>query len=80
MDRVQDRSWNKGFATGFLVLALSVGGQVASGPALDEPSCDRSPSGGLVSELVARLAGAQGQGIAQRVALKVLDAVLHTCS
>jgi hypothetical protein len=80
MDRVQNRSWNQGFGAGFLVLALSVGGQVASSPALDEPSCGRSRPGSLVSELVARLAGAQGQGIAQRVALKVLDAVLHTCS
>ncbi|HZX97835.1 MAG TPA: hypothetical protein VFE90_25180 [Myxococcales bacterium] len=76
----ETRSWRRGFVAGFAALALSVGGQVATG-ADDavEPaeSCPLS-RGRLADRVPDRLAPRMdAQGIAQRVAHAVVGAVLH---
>ena len=83
MDRsIEANMWRRGFAAGLLALALSVGGQLAS--ARGEPSCPlQAQSSGLAERLVQRLKPAVRShgGVAQRVALAVLGAVLHSsCS
>ena len=74
----ESRSWRRGFAAGFLALALSVGGHVATGV----PASDTGVSCPLTRARLARFrtraaAEAETQGLAQRVARAVLGAVLH---
>ena len=78
----ESRSWRRGFAAGFVALALSVGGHLAtSGPgAPAEESCPLSRSR-LADRLRQRVTPhVEARGIAQRVARAVLGAVLHSCS
>jgi hypothetical protein len=78
----ESTSWRRGFAAGFLALALSIGGQVATREA--EVVVGRScPLARIhvphrtAERLPPRM---ESRGLAQRVALAVLEAVLHTCS
>jgi hypothetical protein len=78
----ETRSWRRGFAAGFAALALSVGGQLATGAddALDPAeSCPLSRNR-LADRMSDRFAPRMNaQGIAQRVAHAVVGAVLHGC-
>ena len=75
----ESQSWRRGFAAGFVALALSVGGQLAT------RAVDRSPEGscplarGAAFEHFPRRSAArvEAQTLAQRVALAVIGAVLH---
>ena len=80
---VEAKTWRRGFAAGFLVLALSVGGQAASARwAPETESCPLPAQTGLAEQLIQRLKPAvRTHGVAQRVALAVLGAMLHSsCS
>jgi hypothetical protein len=80
---LETRSWNRGFAAGFLVLALSVGGQTAAASleAQEGRSCSYAGRSLLAERLFDRFAPrAESAGIAQRVARAVLGAVLRSCS
>lgn len=85
MDRsTEAKVWRRGFAAGFLALALSVGGQVASGSGSRGVSpCPVQMQLGLAEQVVQHFKPAVRAhgGLAQRVALAVLGAVLHSrCS
>ena len=85
MDRSVDaKMWRRGFSAGFLALALSVGGQVTlGGPSSREARCPLGAQESLAEQLVQRLKPAVRShgGVAQRVALAVLGAMLHNrCS
>ena len=74
-------SWRRGFAAGFAVLALAIGGQVATSGATDaevEESCplSRNAAADRLAERVTPHVDAHG--IAQRVARAVLGMVLQT--
>jgi hypothetical protein len=78
---LEARGWRRGFAAGFLALALSVGGQMASGN--ESASCASAAQPGLAEQVIAQLKPSVRihGGMAQRVALAVLGAVLHSaCS
>ena len=78
MDRlIEAKAWRRGFAAGFLALGLSVGGQVASTGGV--ASCPVRAQSGLAEQLVQHWKPAVRShgGVAQRVALAVLGAVLH---
>ena len=81
MDRsVDTRMWRRGFAAGFLALALSVGGQMTLRVASSrDAACPLAVQENLAEQLVQRLKPAVRShgGVAQRVALAVLGAVLH---
>ena len=85
MDRsVDSKFWRRGFAAGFLALALSVGGQVVSSRlSADAHSCPLAAQPGIAERVIQHLkpsVRAHG-GVAQRVALALLGAMLHdTCS
>ena len=78
----ESTSWRRGFAAGFVALALALGGQFATREAEVEPGTSclltrvHAPRRS-VERLPPRL---ESRGLAQRVALAVLGAVLHTCS
>lgn len=76
------QSWRRGFAAGFVALALSVGGQVATreSDVRAGRSCPLSQDRGADGFAERVPARADAQGLAQRVALAVLGAVLHSCS
>lgn len=84
MDRsIEAKAWRRGFAAGSLALALAVGGQVASRSAARESaSCPLGAQSNLAEQLVQHWKpAARHGGVAQRVALAVLGAVLHSsCS
>ena len=85
MDRtVEAKMWRRGFAAGFLALALSAAGQAATGvEAADVPACPIRLQFGVAERLVQKWkpAARSHGGVAQRVALAVLGAVLHSgCS
>ena len=78
----ESQSWRRAFASGFMALALSVGGHLATGGSA-------APAGGSCPLSRSRLADrvldgvtshAEPRGIAQRVARAVLGAVFNTCS
>ena len=76
-------AWRRGFAAGFLALALSVGGQAASSRLLGEArSCSLAAEPGVAEQLIEHLRPSlRGQGIAQRVALALLEAMVYSrCS
>jgi heme A synthase len=78
----ESMSWRRGFAAGFVALALSIGGQVATREAGMEAgtSCSLARMHAphrYAERLPPRV---ESRGLAQRVALAVLGAVLHTCS
>jgi hypothetical protein len=75
-------SWRRGFAAGFLALALSVGGHLATsgGDVAAESGCPLS-RGRLADRLADRMTPhVEARGIAQRVARAVLGVVLNTCT
>ncbi len=78
----ESRSWRRGFAAGFAAFALSVGGQVITGPS-DAPvvrACSVQRSR-LADRLAERLTpDLDARSIAHRVARAVLGVVLQTCS
>ena len=78
----EGQSWRRGFAAGFVALVLSVGGQLATreSDVRAGGSCplSRSRVAGRFTDRVS--ARAETQGLAQRVALAVIGAVLHGCS
>jgi hypothetical protein len=78
----ETRSWRRGFVAGFAALALSVGGQVATGADdVAEPAGSCPLSRGRLAERVSdRFAPRMdAQDVAQRVAHAVVGAVLHGC-
>ncbi len=75
------KSWRRGFAAGFLTLALAVGGQFATRPVANVCPVEARPS--IAEQIIAHLKPAVRDhgGVAQRVALAVIGAVEHsTCS
>ena len=85
MDRsVEEKAWQRGFAAGFLALALSVVGQVTLRAASSsDAACPLAVPEGLAEQVVQRLKPAirSHGGVAERVALAVLGAMLHNrCS
>jgi len=85
MDRSSEATmWRRGFAAGFLALALSVGGQAILGLGIgDLSSCPLRAQAGAAEQVVQHLrpvVRSRG-GVAQRVVLAVLAAALHSdCS
>jgi len=76
----ESTSWRRGFAAGFLALALSVGGHLATGGASAGTTCSMSRIR-LTDRLADRVApDVDMPGIAHRVARAVLGAVFHPCS
>jgi len=76
----ESTSWRRGFAAGFLALALSVGGHLATGGATAGMTCPISRMR-LTNRIAGRVApDVDVPGIAQRVARAVLGAVFHPCS
>jgi hypothetical protein len=76
----ESTSWRRGFTAGFLALALSVGGHLATGGTRIGSTCSISRMR-LTNRLAERVApDVDMPGIAQRVARAVLGAVLHPCS
>jgi hypothetical protein len=78
----ESQSWRRAFASGFMALALSVGGHLAT-------SGSAAPAGGSCPLSRSRLADrvldrvnpqVEPRGIAQRVARAVLGAMFNTCS
>jgi hypothetical protein len=77
----ESQSWRRAFAAGFMALALSVGGHLAT-------SGSAAPAGGSCPLSRSRLADrlldltprVEPRGIAQRVARAVLGAMFDTCS
>lgn len=85
MDRsVETKGWRHGFAAGFLVLALSVGGQVVSSRLSAGPSaCPLAARQSVAEQVIEHLKpSVRSHGsVAQRVAWAVLGAMLHSdCS
>jgi hypothetical protein len=78
----ESRSWRRGFAAGFVALALSLGGHLATSgsgaPAWESCPLSRSRLTGRLAERVTP--HLEARGIAQRVARAVLGAVLNSCS
>jgi hypothetical protein len=76
------QSWRRGFAAGFVALALSVGGQVATRESDVRAGGSCPLSRNRIAERFAdRVAPrAEAADLAQRVARAVVSAVLHGCS
>jgi hypothetical protein len=81
----ESTSWRRGFTAGFAVLALSVGGQIATresdvrtGASTRSCPLSRSHVSAPWTERVEPRA--EAAGLAQRVARAVVGAVLHSCS
>jgi predicted nucleic acid-binding protein len=75
-------SWRRGFAAGFVALALSIGGHLATADrdVSAEASCPLAQRR-LADKLAERVTPQmQARELAQRVARLVLGAVLGTCS
>jgi hypothetical protein len=81
MDRsLEAKAWRRGFSAGFLALAVSVAGQTLSSMASDAQPCPFAAQPGIAEQVVERLKPAvRSHGVAQRVALAVLNAMLHGC-
>jgi hypothetical protein len=78
----ESQSWRRAFAAGFMALALSIGGHLATGASAAPAggSCPLS-RGRLADRVLDRVTPhAEPRGIAQRVARAVLGAVFNTCS
>ena len=84
MDRSLDsRSWQRGFALGFLALALSVGGHLATAERVETgASCPLASRTDWSDRLIERMSERiRPHAVAQRVALALLGRVLHgSCS
>jgi len=84
MDRsLEAKAWRRGFAAGFLALGLSVTGQLATSRAAARATpCALPSQPGVAEQLIEHLKPAvRSHGVAQRVALAVLGAMLHgTCA
>src|SRR4051812_39770359 len=81
--RLEAKGWRRGFASGFLVLALAVAGQVgASRSQASHPQCPlAAPEKSLAEQVIERIKpSVRSHGVAQRVALAVLGAMLHGSS
>jgi hypothetical protein len=82
MDRsLESHSWKRGFAAGFLVLAVSVGGQMATSERVRTgascPIASRAADD-LSERVMARISeNIPRHAVAHRVALALIDAVLH---
>jgi hypothetical protein len=78
----ESQSWRRAFAAGFMALALSVGGHLAtSGSAAPAGGSCPLSRGRLADRVLDRVTPhAEPRGIAQRVARAVLGAVFNTCS
>jgi hypothetical protein len=77
----ESQAWRRGFAAGFVALVLSIGGQVATRESdVQAGPCPLSRS--RISQRFTHRAAphAETAGLAQRVALAVLGAVLNGCS
>ncbi len=78
----ESSSWRRGFAAGFLALALSVGGHLATADneVRAGTTCPLS-RGRLADRMVDRVTShVEARGIAQRVARAVLGAVFNGCT
>jgi hypothetical protein len=75
----ESQAWRRGFAAGFVALALAVGGQVATREADVRAGRSCSLSRSRLSQR-SPAPRAENSGLAQRVALAVLGAVLNGCS
>lgn len=78
---MEAQSWRRGFTAGFAALFVSIAGQVATSTTVK--SCPlAAPEPGLAEQVIEHLKpAARAHGFAQRVALAVLEAMLHrTCS
>jgi hypothetical protein len=83
MDRsLEAKAWRRGFAVGFLALGLSVAGQVSTSSIAAGATCPLQTQPGIAEQVIERLKPAvRSHGVAQRVALAVLGAMLHgSCS
>ncbi len=83
MDRsLEGRTWRRGFAAGFAALAVSLAGQMATSVSTESNStCPYAAQPGLAERMIDHLAPrARSHGIAQRVALALLSAMLHGSS
>jgi hypothetical protein len=78
----ESQSWRRAFAAGFMALALSVGGHLAtSGSAVPAGgSCPLSRSRFADRVLDRATPRVEPRGIAHRVALALLGAMFNTCS
>ena len=77
------RAWRRGFLAGFAALVFSLGGQViASRSDVQETRCPLSAEPSLAERVIERVKpSVRTHSVAQRVALAVLGAMLHsTCS
>ncbi len=80
MDRsLESQSWRRGFAAGFAALAVSLAGQLTtSASAQSDSSCPYAAQPGFAERMIDHLAPrARACGVAQRVALALLGAMLH---
>ena len=78
----ESQSWRRGFAAGFVALGLGLGGQLATGASESEAAsgCPLSRQRGAVRFTDRSAVQTETRGLAQRVALAVIGAVLHACS
>jgi hypothetical protein len=78
----ESSSWRRGFAAGFMALALSVGGHLAtSGSGMSAGTTCPLSRNRLADRLTDRVTpGMESRGIAQRVARAVLGAVFNGCT
>ena len=80
---LESKAWRRGFASGFLALALSVAGQlgVARAEAAHQACPTLAAETGLAEAVIERIKPSmRSHGVAQRVALAVLGAMLHGSS
>jgi hypothetical protein len=80
---LEAKAWRRGFASGFLALALSVGAQIGvSRSEASHPTCPLAASEkGLAEQVIEHIKPTvRSHGVAQRVALAVLGAMLHGSS
>ena len=80
---LEAKAWRRGFASGFLALALSVAAQIGVGRSeASHSSCPLAASEkGLAEQVIVHLKPTvRSHGMAQRVALAVLGAMLHGSS
>ena len=80
---LEAKGWRRGFASGFLVLALSAGAQVgvARYEARQRACPAWAPEQSLAEQVIERIKpSVRSHGVAQRVALAVLGAMLHGSS
>jgi hypothetical protein len=80
---LEAKAWRRCFAAGFLAFGLSVAGQTAaSRMEVGSTSCPMQAQPGLAEQVIESLKPTvRSHGVAQRVALAVLGAMLHgSCS